>query len=127
MKALCLAGGGARGVIQVGMIVGYLDKFKDYDALFGTSVGCLNGTFVHMNEVNTLVKIWSSISNKDIYNWSFTNLFTQKASLFDSKPLESLIKQNLNLDKLLDNPKPFYISFTQINPLHAVTMQIPVN
>jgi predicted acylesterase/phospholipase RssA len=120
MRALCLSGGGSRGAIEIGAIQAYLELYGDYDQLYGTSVGALNGTFLHQGDFETLKTVWQNIKNKQIYNWAPWNLITSGASLFSTSPLSKMINKYLSPEKIKANPKPFYVSATHINPIQSV-------
>lgn len=134
-RALILPGGGSRGVIQVGMLAAYLNNHRcagshmdelPYDALYGTSVGALNGILVHQNEFDKLVKLWQNIKTEQIYTWNFFKAFGPAASLASTKPLTRIIQQYLNVDRMSLNRKPFYVSATCIDTLYAETRQMPL-
>jgi predicted acylesterase/phospholipase RssA len=124
MKGLCLSGGGARGSIETGMIQAYLDQHGSYDQLYGTSVGALNGVFLHQGDFETLKSIWANIRNNQIYNWAPWNLFTSGASLFSSAPLAKMINKYLNIEKIRANLKPFYVSASHVNPLRSICIPL---
>lgn len=123
-KALLLPGGGARGVIQAGMLSAWL-KNNSYDALYGTSVGALNGFLIHQGDVKQMLNMWQTIKNSDIYTWNPLKAFGKAGSLASSAPLERLIINYVDIDKLEANHKPFYVTASQISPIKAVSRQMP--
>jgi|SRR5579872_6032123 len=125
MRALLLPGGGARGVLQTGLIAAYLDTYKTYDALFGTSVGALNGSLLHQNEFHNLLDLWQTIRNNKVYTWNLLKMFGSAASLASDKPLMKLINQYVNIDKLKANPTKFFVSATNLQTMRAETKQMP--
>lgn len=127
-RALLLPGGGARGVIQLGMIYAYMHQMQwkhPYDALYGTSVGTLNGVLLHQDEFDKAIDLWRTMSNKKIYNWNPLNMFGKGASLMSSAPLAKLVDKYLNVEKLKANPIPFFSTATCVFPLQAETRQLP--
>lgn len=126
MRALLLPGGGARGILQLGLISAYLEH-NSYDSLYCTSVGALNGILVHQGELDKLIDLWKNIRNSDVYSWNLWNVFGPSACLFSSKPLGKLINKYVDVDKLKANPRPMYVSATCINPIKAETKQIPTD
>jgi len=56
---LCLAGGGYKGCYQCGVLES-LDWNK-YDAVFGTSVGALNGLAVAMDDKQLMLELWGRV------------------------------------------------------------------
>lgn len=123
-RALILPGGGARGVLQTGMYAAYLEQYKTYDFICGTSAGSLNATLIAQNEVFKMLELWRTIKNSDIFKWNVFNIFGPNGSLMDTTPLAGLIHKTLDINKLKQSGKPFYASTTQINPLAAVTKNV---
>jgi NTE family protein len=113
--ALCLAGGGARGIIQYGFIKAWLELGLQYDICFGTSVGALNGALLHAGEFAKLEELWKNIGNKDVYTWNLFDLYRlnkDKPGIYNSDPLLKTIKKALNYKAIMNNPKDFWINAT---------------
>lgn len=114
--ALILAGAGARGIIQAGMIKAFVDLGLEYDALYGSSVGSLNGAMLHAGQVDEMVELWMNVRNKDVYTWAPWNMFIKnKGCLYDSTPLLKLIQRSVDLQKAYANPKPFTVNVTNLS------------
>jgi predicted acylesterase/phospholipase RssA len=112
---LCLAGGGGRGIIQLGQIKALLDYGIDYDVLFGCSVGALNGCLMHQGDMEKAEELWMSIKTSDVYSFNpildaWRPFSRDSASIYNSDPLKKLLKKNVNFSKLKDNPKPFFVN-----------------
>lgn len=125
--ALLAAGGGCRGVLQAGAMVAFKELNFDYDCLFGSSVGSLNGMLLHQGEENKLYDLWMNLKQSDVYNSnpiSFLNAFGRKASLYDSKPLSDLIDKYINISRLRSNPRKFSINTTDINNRQPLTLEL---
>jgi len=58
MRALILSGGGYRGVFEAGYLIA---RNWNFDVVFGTSVGALNGMMVAQDKRNHLGDIWASV------------------------------------------------------------------
>lgn len=125
MRALLLAGGGARGILTVAALQAYQEQYKTYDALFGTSVGALCGALYHQGDHELLKTIFQNISNGQVYYWNPLKMFGPGAALASSAPLEKLINKYISIEKLAKNPAKFYVSITQTNPLQPVTVRLP--
>lgn len=125
MKALCLPGGGAHGILQLGMLAAYLDSQQTYDSLYCTSVGALNGFMLHSNQFPELINIWKNMNNNHIYQWNLFKIFGTAASLASSSPLEQLIKSYLNYTALARTDKKCFISVTNLSTMKAETKQVP--
>lgn len=58
---LCLAGGGAKGAFQAGVIYGLYEKGITFDSISGTSIGAVNGYYIYTENVNKLKEMWINI------------------------------------------------------------------
>lgn len=112
--ALCLSGAGAKGIVQAGEVQAFLDLGLQYDMLYGSSAGSLNGAILHQGEFHRMKDIWMNLRNSDVYKWSPVNMLDpfNHACLYDSSPLKDLITKTLDLPLLFSNNKPFYIAAT---------------
>jgi len=104
--ALVLSGGGAKGAFQCGAEK-YAREVKGYhwDIIAGVSVGALNGVMLAMGKYQRLFEVWNSISNNQVYTggfnlWSAVKLLFGAKSFFGNEPLQRLLKQELELDKI---------------------------
>ena len=122
--ALLLAGGGARGIVQAGMLSMFRDMGWDYDMLFGTSVGALNGALYHADEIDPLIELWQTVKNKDVYNWAPWKLFTPDACFYDTAPLRRNIANRVKFDQIRANHRPFYVSSTSLKTWNPVLSDI---
>lgn len=125
--ALLLAGGGSRGLLQAGFLLAFKDLNLSYDTLYGSSAGTLNGLLVHQDDYDKLYHLWMTIRTRDIYkkNDLFIPYFIKfKNCLYDSSPLYKLISNNLNYEKLLENPKSFYINATDYTNKGAYRQEV---
>jgi predicted acylesterase/phospholipase RssA len=128
--AILLAGAGARGIIQAGMIQGVLDAGIDYDMLYGSSAGALNGALLHAGQLQEMQDLWLNIRNKDVYSQAPWNaLRANKGCLYDSTPLLKLIERTVNISSVVKTPKPFVVNVTELAPewkaSHFVAAQYP--
>ena len=113
--ALVLSGGGAKGAFQAGALRYIQEHIQPkvegfaYTAVSGVSVGSLNGAMVAQNELDQLLQIWNSVEDKKIYKGKLNlpsvlwRLATKgsKQSVLDSSPLEKLVRQYINRQKVL--------------------------
>lgn len=126
--ALCLSGGGARGINSVGFLKAWHDLGLEYDFLSGTSVGAINGAIFHQ-EGNTelLEKLWLEIKASNIYSLNIAgaiNPFTKKRALASSDPLRKIISKYLDAEKVKANPKPCYVNTTNFTTWAPFTLDI---
>ena len=118
--ALVLSGGGGRGAFQVG-VWQYLQKINwQPDLICGTSVGALNAVALGCGmTLAELTQLWQSIESSQIYRLS---IWQQLKALFkrgyvpllDNRPLERLLKQNLNVHKLRESDTEIQISAVNV-------------
>lgn len=123
-RALVLAGGGARGSYQVGMLQELvLNKGLDFSIIRGVSVGALNASLLAQapvsggsrelgKRVEALYKLWSGIKgNQDIYSdrGGFPALVAGADSLYSLEPLRRLINQNVSLKDLRTSGRDFAV------------------
>jgi NTE family protein len=110
-KALVLPGGGVKGAFQVGVLLYLIKELgEEYDIITGISVGALNGSFLAQynkedlrQAIDDLYDLWLTIDNKRIRkNWfpfGYLHYLWEK-SLYDSAPLEEMVDETLDVDKL---------------------------
>ena len=105
--ALILSGGGAKGAFQVAAEK-YAREVKGYhwDLIAGVSVGALNGAMLAMQKYDRLWQIWNTISDDKVYTggfnlWSAIKLFFGAKSFYGNEPLYNLLKQELEVDKIV--------------------------
>ncbi|GAA0101770.1 patatin-like phospholipase family protein [Paraclostridium bifermentans] len=103
---LCLAGGGAKGAFQAGVIYGLCERGLDFDVISGTSIGAINGYYIYTKNVNKLKEMWINI---------------QTIGENGVKIVDNTVDNSLAIDllsKLEDNSKikkNFYVNYVQID------------
>ncbi|KTD76298.1 patatin-like phospholipase family protein [Legionella waltersii] len=126
-KAIYLAGGGARGAYQAGVLkaIDHILQTKTlpFDSVSGVSVGSINAVVLAENAedfpaaVNKLESIWSEIHCQQIYKASnyelsksvMRNLSTliikqrQSGHLLDTSPLKQFIEETIDFTKIEQN------------------------
>lgn len=137
-KALYLAGGGARGAYQAGVLKALsiiLDVKKiPFDMISGVSVGCLNAAILaeyatdFSGGVNKLLDLWRNIHCQQIFNASNYSLSksmlrnlshlvvkqNQSGHLLDTSPLHEFIKQTVNFEQIDANVKNQHLKVMEI-------------
>lgn len=102
---LCLAGGGAKGAFQAGVIYGLYEKGIKFDAIAGTSIGAINGYYIYTENVNKLKEMWINI---------------QKIDENGVKIVDNTVDNSLAIDELrglINNSsysKPCYINYVEV-------------
>ncbi|MFI4919488.1 MAG: patatin-like phospholipase family protein [Legionellales bacterium] len=126
-KALYLAGGGARGAYQAGVLKAINQilqvKILPFDLVSGVSVGSINAAVLAENAgdfpeaIDKLDSIWNEIHCEDIYKASnyqlgksvMRNLSTliikqrQSGHLLDTSPLQQFITETIDFSKIENN------------------------
>ena len=103
---LCLAGGGAKGAFQAGVIYGLYEKGIKFDAIAGTSIGAINGYYIYTENVNKLKEMWINI---------------QKIGESGVKIVNNTVDNSLAIDELrglINNSsysKPCYINYVEVD------------
>lgn len=137
-KALYLAGGGARGAYQAGVLkaIGHILQVKTlpFEMVSGVSVGSINAAVLAENAddfptaLDKLETIWSEIHCQQIYKASnfelgksvMRNMSTmmikqrQAAHLLDTSPLKELITDGLDFTKIAQNISNGYLETLEI-------------
>jgi len=115
VKGLVLSGGGAKGAYQVGVLRRWLgEEQRKYDIICGVSVGALNGSFLAQYPIGQeklasieLTALWAGIDTAAIYKkwfgWEVAALW--KSSVYNSAPLQRLVREKLNLEKVRSSGK----------------------
>lgn len=119
-RALILAGGGTKGIYQIGAIEALKDLgLYDFDMILGTSVGALNAVLLVQNEFDRLLEMYEHIDisqfvgnylpNPDDLNIS--SLIKDREEIIssfkswvkdkgiDTKPFEEMVHEYFNPDK----------------------------
>lgn len=121
---IVLPGGGARGAYQVGVLAGLADLFPSdvptpFRIISGTSAGAMTAAYMAGRMANfrqaceTLVSLWSNLRADQVFVAHYGKLLQvalrwmwafmvgglgggNPKSLFDNRPLEDLLKENIN-------------------------------
>ncbi len=125
-RALVLAGGGARGAYQVGMLQELVGKQGlDFQVIRGVSVGALNAAFLAQaptrgnsveelkKRVNGLHEFWVSEikGNHSVYaeRGGFLGIVAGADSLYSLEPLRRLLKKHVKLKALRNSGRNFAV------------------
>jgi predicted acylesterase/phospholipase RssA len=126
-RGLVLAGGGARGSYQVGMLEELIvNQRKDFQTIRGVSVGALNAAFLAqapskpdslaalVKQVGELKRLWTQEikEDKSVYTKRFGGLVGMAAgadSLYCLDPLKRLIDKHVSLQALKTSGRNFAV------------------
>jgi NTE family protein len=120
MRALVLSGGGVKGAYQVGALQKWIyEDAIDYDAFCGVSVGAINSAFLaqfpggNPQDAWTKLKaIWDRVTTKNIKKgWWPLGIIESlwKPSVYNSKPLQDWIHQELDQGAITQSGKSLRI------------------
>jgi predicted acylesterase/phospholipase RssA len=91
--ALVISGGGSHGAFAVGVIEVLWKLGWKFDIISGTSTGALIASLAAIDDVDTLVKIYTSVCTNDILRLNWRRCFYN--AIYDTKPLEKLIRKTM--------------------------------
>lgn len=103
---ICLAGGGAKGSYEAGVIRALFDKSIEFTSVSGTSIGAVNGYYIYTNNVEKLSDMWTNI---------------QKINIKGLKIKNNTVDNNIilnELSKLTNNNNSninFYVNYIEVN------------
>jgi NTE family protein len=113
---LVLSGGGARGIVHLGIIKALDEMGIHPDVISGTSAGAIAGAFIaagySADEILEIVKKG--------HFFSFSNIALSKAGIFSMKRFEQIYMQYFRNNSFEDLGMPLYIAATDILKAEAV-------
>ena len=125
-RFLVLSGGGSKGAFQTGSLAHLLGNLQtNYIGYAGVSVGAINAAFLaqfpsgqEKEASNEIIKMWSQLDTSRLYhNWYFMGKWAAlwKTSLFDSSPMQKLIREAISLDKIRASGKQVSVGVVSLN------------
>ena len=142
-RALLLAGGGARGAYQVGMLRHLvIEKELDFDVIRGVSVGALNGAVLAQastgagsienlkSQVRALETLWSEDieGNNSIYKkrlGGVAGFVVGADSLFKTGPLRRVINKHVSVEALKNSGRDFAVGTVSLVTGESRTFKPP--
>ena len=138
MRALVLSGGGSKGAYQVGALEHMLGELKlQYDIFVGISVGALNSSFLSMystgeeeQSIKGLVEVWNTVNDSRIFKLNHRRLPRRpykrekvsmarsalwELSLYDSSPLQELVSQSLDPNRVSSSGKKLSVGCVSLD------------
>ncbi len=111
-----MAGGGSLGAVEVGMLRALLDANVRPDFIVGASAGAINGAFFASdptpNGVARLTEIWCALKRRDLFPFSFANLFgllTGRDHVCGHGGLRNLLQKHLPYRTLEEAAIPIHV------------------
>ena len=116
-RALVLSGGGSRGAYEIGAWQAFNELGVKFDAVYGTSIGALNAGLIAQGSLSKATEVWSNITLNQVIggeeeNLSIDRMISRKRDIVpfllenakhlraDIRPLENLLKENLDEGKV---------------------------
>jgi NTE family protein len=108
---LVLAGGGAKGAFQVGVLRFLAEEGLEPQIIAGTSIGALNGAVVacggsFAEGVKKLESVWRDLGSIRVIKWN-----PDPSSVLDAEPLERLIRDYVNPSMLREGTELWVTAF----------------
>lgn len=121
-KALIFAGGGARGAFQIGVWKYLVKRNWIPDIICGTSVGAINAAGIGSGlDIEALIRLWTSYNRRKMYQLNLMQFLAYFLSgralkpLLDTRLMESMVSDHINLKKLKDNPIKIVVSTVNVH------------
>lgn len=114
-RALVISGGGSKGAFAVGVLKELYRRYPglDFDIYVGTSTGSLIVPLVAGGMIDKLEKLYTTVTNRDIYIIGNIVDKLNDTSIFDASPLWKIIQKNYTDDDyahLLQSGKKVFIN-----------------
>jgi len=103
LRGLALSGGGSHGAYGAGVLIGWTEAGTrpEFDVVTGISTGALTATAVFLGpEYDDSLRMYTKVSNKDIFKLRGLFAVLTKDSIYDSAPLRKLIAKQIDDDVL---------------------------
>ena len=103
LRGLALSGGGSHGAYGAGVLIGWTDAGTrpEFDVVTGVSTGALMATAVFLGpEEDEVLRMYTRITNKDIYKSRGILAVLTGDSMYDAGPLRKLIAKQID-DRVL--------------------------
>ncbi|HEY9676537.1 MAG TPA: patatin-like phospholipase family protein [Drouetiella sp.] len=128
-RALVLPGGGGRGAFQVGVAKALMEKGIEFDLIYGTSIGGINGTLIAQGSIKRLEELWCSIRARDVFHLPSAGLIGRMVlghnlGLLDTSPLEGIMRREIDLHKLKQSATKIGLCTTDLCSLETKLVTI---
>lgn len=127
-RALVISGGGSKGAFAIGVLKELFITYPqlDFDIYVGTSAGSLVVSLASLKKMDILERIYTTISNKDLFIRGNIVDRLGDTSLFDVSPAWKMIQNNYpdsNYDQLISSGKKVFLTTVclQTNELNIFT------
>lgn len=115
--ALLLCGGGSRGAVEIGFTKALLEGGVSIDAIFGSSIGAINGAFLAAGWTpEELGALWSRFERKKLFRFN-RRLFWQglnTQSLYQADQLIGVLESTLPVKRFEELRIPLVVTATNL-------------
>lgn len=139
-----LEGGGAKGAYQIGVWKAFLEYGVRIKGVSGVSVGALNGALICMGDLKKAEKIWENITYSQVMDvddelmealvqkdlkglelWEAARRGIEiiKNRGFDVTPLQNLVAEEIEEEKIRKSPIEFYLGAVDMAKLKGVELK----
>ena len=92
-KALVISGGGSKGAFAVGVVKDLVEKYLlNFELMVGTSTGSLIVPLAAMKDIQTLEKLYTTVTDADILEKHNLGERLNSSSIYSARPLTERIK-----------------------------------
>lgn len=96
MRAIVLAGGGARGAYQMGAWRALRELGVDYQMVFGTSIGAINGAMMAQGDYELTEQLWVNLTLDQVMKNGVNLDFNLEVMLAQKTELMNFLRQYIN-------------------------------
>lgn len=96
-RALVLAGGGSRGAYQIGAWKALKELDVDFQGVFGTSIGALNGGLIIQEDLEKALELWENIHVTNVFIDGFDNGLSIEIVMSQPDKVVAFLKNRVNL------------------------------
>ena len=126
-----LSGGGNLGAVQVGMLRALAEAGIRPDAVVGTSVGALNGSWLAQHgpdaDLDELASIWRGLKRAHVFPFNprlgFAGFIGRRSHMIGNGQLRRLLAEHVHFERLEDSLLPFAVVAADVLTGEAVVLR----
>ena len=112
---IALSGGGARGIVHIGVLEALHKYGIRPEIISGASMGALVGVFYAAGfEPRQILELVKTNKTMKLFKWQLPS-----SGLIDLKKLQSILEKHIGIDDFSALTKPFYCSVVNLNSGHS--------
>ncbi len=102
---IALGGGGAKGLVHIGILKAFADAGIEFDVVAGTSIGAIVGVVYASGQLDALAEAAAALRLKDLPH--LVNPTWPTHGIFDGQNAVAFFSRFVSADYVEDLPKPF--------------------